>query len=191
MPVTLELLLLARHGQSTWNAERRWQGQGDPPLSERGRRQAEALADALAGHALDALLSSDLARAAETAEIVARRLGLPPPRLEPRLRERSLGAWTGRTEAEIAAAWPAELERLRAGDPELRPGGGESEHQVVRRVRDALSDLAAAPPGGRVALVTHLGVIRTLVPGFRPANAEWCRIELPGQAPGPSELRSH
>lgn len=180
MSLSLQLLLLARHGESTWNVERRWQGQGDPPLSGEGRRQAAALADALAGEGLEALVSSDLARAAETAHIVARRLGLPPPRLEPRLRERSIGVWTGRTEAEIAASWPDELARLRAGDPALRPGGGESGHELARRVRGALRELAAAAPGGRVALVTHLGVIGTLVPGFRPSNAQWCRIETFG-----------
>jgi probable phosphoglycerate mutase len=180
MPVSIELLLLARHGESTWNAERRWQGQGDPPLSKRGRLQAAGLADALAGQGVEALVSSDLARAAETAAIVARRLGLAPPRLEPRLRERSLGEWTGRTEAEIAAGWPSDLARLRTGDPELRPGGGESGRELAQRVHEALRELAAAPPGGRVALVTHLGVIRALVPGFRPANAEWCRLELAG-----------
>ena len=180
MEVPRLLFLLARHGQSTWNAERRWQGQGDPPLSAQGRLQASALADALAGEGVEALVSSDLARAAETADIVARRLGLSPPRLEPRLRERSLGAWTGRTAAEIAASWPEELARLRAGDPELRPGGGESGRELAQRVRAALRELAAEPPGRRVALVTHLGVIRTLVPGFRPANAQWCRLEAPG-----------
>jgi len=177
MPGPLRLLL-ARHGQSTWNAERRWQGQGDPPLSAQGRRQAVALADALAAEGVEALVASDLARAAETAAIVARRLGLPPPRLEPRLRERGLGAWTGRTEAEIAAGWPDDLARLRAGDPELRPGGGESGHELAQRLAALLRELAAEPPGRHVALVTHLGVIHSLVPGFRPANAEWCRIEL-------------
>ncbi|UCE85487.1 MAG: histidine phosphatase family protein, partial [Deltaproteobacteria bacterium] len=109
--------LLIRHGQSTWNAAGRWQGQGDPPLSDAGRRQARALAGALAAARarFDALLSSDLARARETAAILGEALSLEPE-IEPRLRERNVGSWSGRTRREIERSWPEELARVRAGD---------------------------------------------------------------------------
>lgn len=162
-------ILFVRHGESTWNAEARWQGWGDPPLSARGRAQAEALAARLAGTAPGTLLSSDLTRAAETARILGVALGLAP-RFDPRLRERDLGVWSGLTEAEIAARHGDELARFRARDPEVRPGGGESRAAFHARVAPALAELGRAR--GRVLVVTHLGVLRLLAPETRPGNAE-------------------
>jgi broad specificity phosphatase PhoE len=169
------MFLLIRHAESTWNAAGRWQGQGDPPLSDRGRRQAAQLAQALGAEPIDFLIASDLARAAETAAILGRALGLVP-RADRRLRELDIGAWTGLTGAEIAHGERELLERFQAGDPDARPGGGESRREIRRRVRGAVGEMTAQHPGRRVALVTHLGVIRALLTNAEPANATWCRL---------------
>lgn len=171
-------LRLVRHAESTWNAAGRWQGQGDPPLSGGGRRQARRLARACSGVAIQRILTSDLARAAETAVILGDALSLEPD-VDPRLRERDLGAWTGRSGAEIAARWPAELARLRAGDPTLRPGGGETLGELRERVAKALDDLAASGRPGRLLVVSHLGVIRLLTAGQEPDNATWIDTDAP------------
>ena len=174
-------LLFVRHAESTWNAAGRWQGWGDPPLSERGRTQAEALARSLEGAAADAIVTSDLVRAVETARILGAALGLDPVP-DPRLRERDLGRWSGLTEAEITARHAAELARFRARDPELRPGGGESRIEFAARVAPALAELGRA--GGLVIVVTHLGVIRLLSPELRPANAEVLALPCAALRPG-------
>jgi probable phosphoglycerate mutase len=171
--------LLIRHAESVWNASGRWQGQGDPPLSADGSRQAEALARELAGREIEVLYASDLARAAETAAILAARLELVP-RLEARLRERDLGQWTGLTGDEIEARAPGDLARVRALDPDVRPGGGESSREVGARARAAVEEIAKLHAGRRVAVVTHLGVIRALLPGTELANAGWCLSRLDG-----------
>jgi broad specificity phosphatase PhoE len=88
-------LLLVRHGETDWNRDGRWQGGSDTRLNDLGREQARALAERLDG-SIDVLYSSDLARARETAEIVAAKLGLEV-HVDPRLRERSFGSWEGRT----------------------------------------------------------------------------------------------
>lgn len=163
-------LLLVRHAESLWNAAGRWQGQADPGLSARGREQARGLGTRLAGEAVEALVASDLERAAETARIAARALGLEA-RLDPRLREHDVGAWSGLTHAEIAARWPDDYARFRAGDTELRPGGGESRRMLAARVARAAAELAAEH-AGRLVLVTHAGWLRALVPGLALGNAE-------------------
>ncbi len=136
-------LLLVRHGETDWNAEGRLQGHTDRPLSDHGRRQARRLADELATEALDAIYASDLARARETAEIVAARLALPVE-LDPDLREKNWGTWEGLTSTE----------RL---DVEL---AGESTEEHRARMFAALGRIASAHPGGRVLVVTHGGSIR-------------------------------
>jgi len=163
-------LWLIRHAESSWNALGRWQGWSDPGLSTRGREQADLLARELAGAGLDAIVTSDLRRARETAAIVAAALRVELT-VDTRLRERDIGTWAGLTTPEIAGRWPDALARLRERDPELRPGGGESTRDVQARVRAFLDDLAARPSPGRVALVTHGGVIRALGGTAPVANA--------------------
>ncbi len=165
-------LLCIRHAESTWNALGRWQGQADPPLSDAGRRSAEALAERLAGElaACTALVSSDLRRARETAGILSRAARLEPE-LWPALREADIGSWSGRVSAEIEALWPEDYRRFRAGDLELRPGGGESRRALRRRAHAAVRALAHRYGGGRVAVVTHLGWLRALAPGLELENA--------------------
>ena len=136
-------LLLVRHGETDWNAEGRLQGHTDRPLSDYGRRQARELADDLAGDGLDAVYSSDLARARETAEIVADRLGLPVV-CDPDLREKNWGSWEGLT--------PAERDGVEFV--------GESTEEHGERTVRALRRIAESHPGGRVLVVTHGGSLR-------------------------------
>lgn len=174
--------LLIRHAESTMNAAGLWQGQADPPLSEEGRRQARALGEALAaeeGQGLQALFASDLRRALETATILGEHVGLAAEPLAA-LREWDVGAWSGLARDAIARRWPEEFRRVRSGDLAVRPGGGESRGQVGARVRRALVDLARRFPGGRIAVVTHLGVLRSLLPEIRIANTG--RVWLAAQA---------
>src|SRR5687767_12818211 len=97
-------VLLVRHGQSTWNAEGRWQGWADPPLSELGATQALTAANHV--EHVDAVVSSDLVRARETAEIIAKALGIAEVEAFRGLRERGAGDWTGLTRPEIEERWP-------------------------------------------------------------------------------------
>lgn len=163
-------LRLIRHAESRWNAEGRWQGQSDPSLTERGRRQARELAETLRPAPPQRIVSSDLRRARETAEILGEALGLGV-HCDERLRERALGAWSGLFGYQVAARWPAELAALRSGDVNLRPPGGESLAEVRQRVADFLRTWRAELLETPTALVTHGGVVRSLFPDTRLANA--------------------
>jgi probable phosphoglycerate mutase len=144
-------ILLVRHGETDWNLERRVQGHTDRPLNETGRAQALALADLLADEALDAVYSSDLARARDTAAAIAARHGLDV--IESReLREKDFGSWEGLTDTEIRARFP-DAHRGAWGD-------GESGTELADRVVTALRNIAAAHRGGRVVVVTHGGPMR-------------------------------
>ena len=150
-PVTS--LLLVRHGQSEWNAEGRWQGQADPPLTDLGELQAVEATNRLDG--IDAVWASDLVRAARTAELVARELGVAVM-VDTRWRERHAGEWQGHTRAEIEAHWPGYLAEGR------RPPSWEPDAEVVERALDACTAIAAAHLGQAVLVVTHGGIVRTL-----------------------------
>jgi broad specificity phosphatase PhoE len=152
-------LLLARHGQTDWNAERRWQGHTDRPLSERGREQAEALAERLAGVELVAVYSSDLSRARDTAAVVAERQALEV-RASPELREVDVGSWAGLTRAEAEARFPEAFARWQEGHPGWEDG--ESYEAMTARVVRAAREIAAGEPDGPVLVVTHAGPIRAL-----------------------------
>jgi glucosyl-3-phosphoglycerate phosphatase len=167
-------LWFVRHGESLWNAEGRWQGQADPPLTERGRRQAEGAAARLAGLGIARIAASDLGRARETAQILGARLGLEPG-FDASLRELDVGCWSGHPPAEVARRWPEELARFRAGDLALRAGGGESRLALRERVLAALARLAG-DAAGSVAVVSHLGVLRALRPGAQLAPGELMRL---------------
>jgi len=162
--MTVTTLILARHGETDWNRDGRWQGHADEPLNERGRAQAQALADELAGEEVAAVYSSDLGRARETAEIVATRLGLDTlVEIDPRLREVHVGGWSGLTMAEIEARFPDGVARWQAGDPAHAFDGGESYAAMGRRVVEAVEEIAARHPGERVLVVLHGGPIRSLL----------------------------
>ena len=180
----MDTLLCIRHAQSTMNAVGLWQGQANPPLSEEGREQAHGLGDRLAGESLSVLVASDLRRARETAEIAGRRLGIAT-RLESGLRELDVGDWSGLARDEIARRWPEDFARFRAGDLDVRAGGGETRRELRERAVAALRSLQQSYRGGRIAVVTHLGVIRTLSPGIQITNAEWFWLDMATLA-GPS-----
>jgi broad specificity phosphatase PhoE len=151
-------LLLVRHGQSTWNADGRWQGRADPPLSELGIRQAEAVAEAVVpggstGLEITGVWTSPLERARRTAEIVSERLGTSL-NVDARLEERDAGEWTGLTRVEIEAAWPGYLAEYR------RPPAFELDEMLVVRALEALEAIASAAGSGPVLVITHAGVIR-------------------------------
>jgi broad specificity phosphatase PhoE len=154
---------LIRHGETEWNAIGRWQGHLDVPLSAAGRAQAARLARRLAGEGtrFDALYSSDLSRAWETAIVLGGALGLPPA-AAPALREIDLGRWSGKTRAEIAAAYPDEW-RLLQRDEDFPRGGGESFAVFRQRVLGWLNRAAENHPGGRICAVTHGGCIRAVL----------------------------
>ena len=146
-------LILLRHGESTWNAERRMQGTADPPLSEAGRAQARALAPLIAPLHPDAVVTSDLRRARETAG----ELGLAGATLDARWREASLGRWSGRLVDEVVAAEAAAHAGWLEGSES--PPGGEAFPDTCARIAEAVRELAAS--GARRALVvTHGGPIR-------------------------------
>ena len=173
----MESLLCIRHAQSTMNADGLWQGQADPALTEEGRAQARALAERLAEAKPSVLVTSNLRRARETAEIAARRLGIAA-QLEPGLRELDVGQWSGLARDEIARRWPEDFERFRSGDMDLRAGGGETRRELRERVLAAIRSLSQSYRGERIAVVTHLGVLRVLSPGVRILNGEFFRLDL-------------
>lgn len=152
-------ILLARHGESMWNAERRFQGATDIALSPRGRAQAEALGRGLRGYRVRAAYVSPYCRAVETAELALRGTGVPLV-VDAELRELSLGEWEGCTVDEV---------RARDGDPyvawlraphDCPPPGGEPLPVVSARVQAAIERIAAAHPrGDDVLVVAHGGVI--------------------------------
>jgi probable phosphoglycerate mutase len=159
-------ILLVRHGQSEWNAAGRWQGQQDPPLTDLGRRQARAAADALG--TVDAVFASDLQRALETATIIASALGVLPVLVDQGFRERSAGEWEGLTRAEIEEAWPGYLDPpadAHAGFASAgprRPPSWEGDESVVARALAALHRVRDHVGDGHVLTVTHGGLIYAL-----------------------------
>jgi len=152
-------IYLARHGESDWNVERRWQGHADRPLTDRGRGQAQDLAARLAGVDLDAVYSSDLRRAWETADAVASAKGLDVIRL-PELREVDVGSWSGLTRDECEARFPEAFARWRAGGSGW--DDGESYEEMGERIVEAIGRLAAEHQGGAILVVSHGGPIRAV-----------------------------
>ncbi|MET0512701.1 MAG: histidine phosphatase family protein [Thermoleophilaceae bacterium] len=153
----MTVLLLARHGETDWTRSKRWQGHADPPLNARGREQARALARVLLDVPLDAIYSSDLRRASETAAIVAHIMEIEV-RLEPELRENDFGDWTGLTRDEVERRFPEGALRRRRGLKGWR--GGESYEEMAERVVRALTRIAAPHAGKQILVVTHNGPIR-------------------------------
>ena len=168
-------VLLLRHGQSEWNASGRWQGQADPPLTDLGRHQALHASRHLG--AVDAIVASDLQRAAETAVIISGQLGVGPVLTDPDLRERHAGEWQGLTRVEIERDWPGYLgspppiegtaaARTTTGTPaselgsaERRPPGWEPDEVLAARAVAALVRVHAEAPDGEALVVTHGGLV--------------------------------
>lgn len=155
-------ILLIRHGETAWNAVRRLQGHIDIALNEEGQRQADALARALAGTHLDAVVASDLQRAGQTAQAVAGLHGLPV-QVDAGLRERCYGVFEGMLYADIAAQYPQQyaLWQARDIDAVMPPGlrTAESFRQFYQRSVDGIARWAARYPGQTIAIVAHGGVL--------------------------------
>ena len=155
-------IILIRHGETAWNAERRLQGHLDIPLNAEGERQARMLAGALAAEPLDLIVSSDLQRARQTAQAVATLRGMPL-QIEPGLRERCYGGFEGLLYSEIEQRFTAEFAAWQARDVDaILPDGkncGETFRQFYERATGAILGLAQAHPGRTIAMVAHGGVL--------------------------------
>ena len=150
-------ILLARHGETDWNREGRFQGWADPPLNATGRAQAVDLSVQLMAEELAAVYSSPLRRAYETAEVVAASRGLEPVTVDA-LREVDVGSWSGLSRAEIEQRFPEQYARWL--DYGQGWENGETYEQMVDRVVEALQELAEARDGERILAVTHGGPMR-------------------------------
>ncbi len=155
--MTLEHLILMRHGETAWNRSQRLQGHRDIPLSDAGRNQAVDAAPSVAALRPEVVVASDLGRARETADAVASLRGVEV-RVDPRLRETSMGRWEGLTRDEVIAGWPAEWDAWRTTSAHASPPGGESRWQVAQRAAAVVDELDAGP-ASRALLVSHGGTI--------------------------------
>jgi 2,3-bisphosphoglycerate-dependent phosphoglycerate mutase/probable phosphoglycerate mutase len=167
--MTLRRIILLRHGQTDFNVEGRMQGHLESHLTALGHDQAAAVAPVLAELAPDRIVSSDLRRAVDTAEVVGTACGLPV-KFDSRLRETHLGLWQGYTVAEIDRDYPNAIVEWRS-DPAYAPPGGESRVAVVARSRPVVDELEAELADGAtnsetVLLVAHGGLIAGLVTGL-------------------------
>ena len=169
-------MLLVRHGQSTWNAQQRWQGQADPPLSDLGRAQAAHAGQRLG--AVDAIVSSPLERALGSAQILAEAIGVGPVEVVPDLAERDAGPGAVLTRDDIAERWPGYLHEQK------RPDGYELDPALLDRVGGALDGLADRFGSAHVLVVCHGGVINAIErmlgePWLRLANLDgrWISID--------------
>ena len=190
------ILHCIRHGESIYNAEGRIQGQSDVPLSKLGRKQSEAVAAALAGSPIEALYSSPLRRAMETARSIADAVGLEI-RTDPRLKEIDAGIFQDKLRSDLEKLYPQELARWLSGDPDFVIPGGESRRMLARRgsealeaIRQAGHDEAAVVCHGRLLVVT-LQALVDFPPGQQPKalqNGSITRLQLNCQ--GKAELLS-
>jgi 2,3-bisphosphoglycerate-dependent phosphoglycerate mutase/probable phosphoglycerate mutase len=157
--VTLQRLVLWRHGETTYNATGRWQGQLDTTLSETGKRQAVRAALRVADFQPEVALSSDLTRATATAAAFTEVSGLPV-RMDKRLRETHIGEWQGLSGAEVEHGWPGEMVTWRS-NPQFAPPGGESRVEVAERAFEVVEELDLSH-GGTALLCAHGGLITAL-----------------------------
>jgi len=181
-------IYMVRHGETPWNIEGRYQGHLDPPLTKKGLQQAQTTASQLAPLGFDAIYSSDLARARQTAEALAAATDLPI-QFDPRLREIHQGEWQGVLIGDIRQGWPAEIDGWESDPWNHYPPGGESLQQQQTRVFAAVDDIAIWQPGKKVAVFTHKLPIALLKIRFQahppeqiwsllPANAAWEVFEV-------------
>ncbi len=170
------LLTLVRHGETSANLEGVWHGSTDTPLTERGLRQAELVAEHLSTRTPTAavLYASDLRRAHDTARAIERATGLPL-RLDPTLREYHLGRWEGKSYQELHQEH--RLWHHMKADPDFAPHGGESPRQVTDRFTNALRRIAAEHPGERVIVVSHGGALAMALGALLDGSyGQWRRV---------------
>ena len=195
--MSAQRLVLLRHGRTTWNAERRFQGQADPPLDEVGRAQAYEVSALIAALQPRLVISSDARRASQTAEVVAEACRLEL-HLDPRFRERSLGHWEGLTRDEVAERYPDEYADWIAGRDVSRRGG-ETRIEVAQRARAAFDELTL---DAVTVIVTHsatamalcaslLGIDQRIHVIGPLANCHWTELTSEEGAVQPWRLRAH
>jgi len=189
----VERVVIWRHGQTTWNAAGRFQGQADPVLNPVGEEQSRLSASYLAVDPPDLVLTSDLVRAVSTAQALTRLIETPL-QIEPRLREIDLGSWQGLTRVEVAATYPEQYAQWLDGHPPV-DRGGESRAQLDERVQAALRDVEV----DHVLLVTHGGTARSIIETLLdlPHAGRWlavlgnCHWSELRRHPGGWQLRAH
>ncbi len=189
--MTTTRFLIARHGESTWNAAGRWQGQADPPLSSHGEQQAlSAAAELTARGPFATVVTSTLQRARRTGELLAEHCSIRMTSTVSGLVERAAGPWEGLTRSEIEERYPKWLAGRR------RPVGYESDESIVARAGKALGELAEGHRGSNILVVSHGGVINALERRFgdpwrRIANLEARWFEHDGAELRPTGHRIH
>lgn len=157
-------LYLTRHGETEWNAAKRYQGHSDISLNETGLRQAALLARRLSAEPIDVIYSSDLSRAVETAKIIAElQPRALPVKKDLRWRELFFGEWEGLTYEEVRAKWSVKSSNWYENPARLSPPGGETLLQLAARVQSALEDLRTQHKDQTVLVVTHAGAIQALL----------------------------
>lgn len=155
-------VIFIRHGQTSWNKEKKYQGHSDICLNEAGLRQAELVGKRLAGEKINAIYSSDLLRACQTAECVAKHHALPIIR-KPELREINFGVWEGLTYQQIMKTWPAILTTMYSQPAATCPPQGESFDRVRQRVSGALQQCIGKHPNETIVIVSHGGTMRVIL----------------------------
>lgn len=155
-------IIFIRPGETEWNRQGKQQGWVASPLDVRGVQQAEKLAKVVPSIGVGAIYSSDLVRAKQTTEILARKLGLTPV-YDERLRERSVGNWQGLTLNEIRDWYSREYAALQADPDQFRIPGGESRLDVEKRMKAAIVDILAASSNETIAIISHTTAIKMCV----------------------------
>jgi len=153
---------LVRHAQTRWNREKKIQGQSDSPLTSDGKIQALRWGQILKQFSWDRILASDIGRAVETAKFINQAINISL-QTDSRLREQDWGQWTGKTISQLKTDTPRELDaQVRAGW-DFCPPGGEDRRCVLERSQQALREAAAKWPGDEILVVTHEGVVKSLI----------------------------
>jgi len=174
----MRVVHLVRHGRTAWNVQRRVMGWLDEDVEPVARRDAEAVADALAGDDVAAIVSSPLRRALQTAGPLANRVGIEP-RLDDRVGELRVGPWEGLTEDEIGERWPEEWRRWRNEPHTLALEGRETLHELNDRVAAVLDELCSSAASGAAVVYTHDAVVRASVAwALRTGPDVYCHVEV-------------
>jgi probable phosphoglycerate mutase len=185
-------LCVTRHGETDWNVSGILQGWIDVPINELGRRQAQTMASALASWNFDAVCSSSLVRARETAEIIAAILGLPAPECHDGLRERCFGAIQGIPKTELAELNPVLLQQILKRNPAADFEEGETMDEFADRVLSAIAEIGARHAGRRILVITHgwvmdvltrhvAGLPRSAILNMKRKNGESLWLESDGR----------
>lgn len=157
-------LLITRHGETDFNLAHRYQGQSDIPLNQTGIYQAEQIAKKLSTEKIDAIYSSDLSRAVDTARCIANMQGqVPTLQMDSRWRELSFGDWEGLNYKEISTGWHDEVTKWYADPVNVSAPNGETLLQMAGRVKSALDQLKSKHRDEKILVVTHSGTIQALL----------------------------